>query len=72
MDTNLETELTPKRRSIRCPNCSSTNTVKILYGMIDLDDDLQKKLESGKVVLGGCCVGFDDPTRHCNECNFDY
>ena len=35
---------------------TETNTARILYGMPAFDDDLQSKLDSGKVVLGGCLI----------------
>lgn len=72
MDVDLLSELKPKRRTVRCPNCASTNTAKILYGMPDLTDELEEKLEAGKVCLGGCDVFEDSPIRHCNECDKDY
>ncbi|MFT7645136.1 MAG: hypothetical protein ACI9BF_000807 [Candidatus Paceibacteria bacterium] len=61
-----------KRRSVRCPECKSTDTAKIIYGMHDIDDELEKKLKEGKVWLGGCNLTGDDPIRHCNNCKSDY
>jgi hypothetical protein len=33
-----------------------------------MTDDLQKDLDAGRVVLGGCIVSDDDPSRECNGC----
>lgn len=60
------------RRTVRCLYCGSINTVKITYGMVEMDEELIAQLEAGKVILGGCMVGFDDPIRHCNNCEEDY
>ena len=29
---------------------------------------LQKSMEEGKTIIGGCCIGFDDPTWECSKC----
>ncbi len=52
----------------KCPRCGSRNTARILYGMPVYSEDLQKKLDSKKVILGGCCVTEADPKYHCNDC----
>jgi hypothetical protein len=36
------------------------------------NDELQKQLDAKQVVLGGCCITGDDPTRHCNQCGFEW
>lgn len=53
---------------LHCPNCDSTNVARVLYGMPDLTDWLEKRLESGSIVLGGCSVTGDDADRFCNDC----
>ncbi len=59
-------------RTIVCPNCDSTNTCRILYGMPDHTPELEQKLEAGKVHLGGCVIEEDNPNRHCNDCELDF
>ena len=58
--------------TIRCPNCESTNTCRIMYGMPAYTDKLDRDLKAGRVHLGGCIIGFDDPNRHCNDCETDF
>ena len=58
----------PGRQSLRkCPECGSKNVKKIAYGLpapgYDWPDD---------VVMGGCCVSENDPTRHCGECGHEW
>lgn len=78
---NLDFIVRNKRAQIKCPYCGSKNTARILYGMPAFSDELQEKLDAGKVVLGGCCISgirvdgkmLDlDPARHCNDCKKDF
>ena len=57
---------------VKCPNCESDNTCRIVYGMVDYDEAMERREAAGKVYLGGCCVEFDDEgrqlDRYCNAC----
>lgn len=57
---------------IYCPNCSSANTCRIMYGMPEYTGKLERDLEAGKIHLGGCVITNVDPNRHCNECEVDF
>ena len=57
---------------ITCPKCNSTNTCRIVYGLMDFTLELEQKLEAGKIYLGGCEITEDDPNRHCNDCGLDF
>ena len=66
-----------KRAQIKCPYCSSKNTARILYGYPAYSEELQKKLDNGKIAIGGCCISGapvdggmirTDPSRVCNNC----
>ena len=37
-----------------CPKCNSTNVAKYLWGLRLLDDQLERDIEEGRVILGGC------------------
>lgn len=52
----------------QCPKCHSKNVAKIEYGYIRIDDDVEKLLKSGKIVLGGCVITGNDPKWQCNDC----
>jgi len=52
----------------QCPKCHSKNVAKIVYGYIRIDDDVEKLLKSGKIVLGGCVITGNDPKWQCNDC----
>jgi len=51
---------------IRCPNCGSSNIAKIIWGLPDFTEELQKRIDAGEVVLGGCIPGRGD--YECNVC----
>jgi hypothetical protein len=52
-----------------CPSCGSKNIAKILYGKPCFDEELEKKLASKKIKLGGCIITGNDPKYLCNECD---
>ena len=57
---------------VRCPECSSTNTARIVYGLLEPNDQLEEDIKNNKVHPGGCVISFDDPNRHCNNCEFEF
>ena len=70
-----------KKAQIKCPHCGSKNTARYFYGYPLYDEIMQKKLEDGKWVLGGCCIRSVEihgqqvdtmPGRKCNACRKDF
>ena len=66
---------------IKCPHCGSINTARYIYGNPVFSEEMEKMLETGKWVLGGCCInrvemdGQDvdmDPAWKCNDCGRDF
>ncbi|WP_164518391.1 hypothetical protein [Bifidobacterium castoris] len=45
-----------------------------MYGMSVFDAELRRKLDEGKVALGGCEIEFDRPmpSHHCNDCGKEF
>ena len=37
-----------------------------------MDDKLEAEANAGRVHFGGCVISFDDPNRHCNDCETDF
>ena len=60
-----------KRKPRKCPQCESSRIVVVLYGMPEFSPELDKSLKEGKIELGGCCIGNDDPQWKCAECDAD-
>lgn len=78
---NLTFIVRNKKAQIKCPHCGSTDTARYLYGYPAFNEEMQKKLDEGKMVLGGCCIDVvhvNDqrvtimPTRRCNKCKKDF
>jgi len=59
-------------QQIVCPKCDSSNVAKILYGFPAWSDELEEKLGSGVIALGGCIVSSDNPVFKCNECKHSW
>jgi rubrerythrin len=51
-----------------CPMCGSERVAEIPYGLPDFSEELERALDAGEVVLGGCVVTGDDPSWRCVEC----
>lgn len=58
------------RRSLRCPRCGSTDTARIVYGYPG--PEMLAAAERGEIVLGGCSITGDDPTRQCRACDHEF
>lgn len=63
-----------KRRyePVVCFNCGSKDIARYSYGMPILNEELKQKLESGEIILGGCCVMPNSPRYHCKKCGKDF
>jgi rubredoxin len=59
------------RKPRKCPNCGDSPVAYILYGMPAYDEKMQKELDAGRLALGGCCIGMDDPAWKCSGCGLE-
>ena len=55
-----------------CPKCGGTDMAIILYGLPSEELLHSKKVKEKKIILGGCCVGEDNPKQECNDCGWRY
>lgn len=66
----------PKRQHwhpSRCPGCgASFRVAEILYGLPAFDDELNRNLQAGSVVQGGCCVSDNMPRWRCGICEHEW
>ena len=56
------------RRPKGCTTCGFSPVGEILWGMPDMDSKLQKSIEDGRIIIGGCCLSLDDPSWECSKC----
>ena len=52
----------------RCTACKSLRIAVILYGSPAMDSEMEREINEGLLVLGGCCIGLDDPAWQCRTC----
>jgi hypothetical protein len=57
-----------KRKPKKCPTCSSSRVAKIIYGMPVFSAKLERELDAGRIILGGCCISDDNPDWQCIDC----
>ena len=60
---------------VRCPECSSTNTIRIVHGLPEIRGKYEEDIKNGKIYWGGeagCLIPRDDPNRYCNNCEFNF
>ncbi len=57
-----------ERKPRRCPQCGHYPVASILYGMPAYDDELKRKIEEGRIAIGGCIESPDFPTWVCSKC----
>lgn len=78
---NLDYVVHNSKAQIKCPRCGSKNTARIIYGYPLFSEKMQKVLDEGKWVLGGCIirsVKIDGKPvtamagRRCNDCGKDF
>jgi hypothetical protein len=56
----------------RCPSCGGRDVAEILYGLPAVDEDLNRSLRAGHVVLGGCGVSEQMPQWRCGKCAHEW
>jgi len=56
------------RKARKCPACKSSRIANILYGMLAFSPKLEKELDAGRIMTGGCCISDDDPEWRCYDC----
>ena len=57
------------RKPRKCPKCGHAPVGEILWGMPHMDPKLEELINAGKVIIGGCCLGGDDPNWECSKCH---
>ena len=60
------------RKPRKCPFCGSKIIATYMYGMPVYSEQLMKKIEEGKTILGGCCISDNDPVYSCFACRTDF
>ncbi len=59
-------------KKIKCPYCGSEHIAEYLRGLPVFDEELQKAVENGEVIIAGCLVYPGDPDYRCRDCHKDF
>ena len=64
----------PESGPAKCPQCGRRKGAQISYGYPSPDawPEIEKLTKEGKMVLGGCCVGDEDPQYRCTSCGHEW
>ena len=57
-------------RKYICPACGEKTGVNIVYGYPTIEARDARDRE--EIILGGCCVGDNDPERRCLKCGHEW
>ncbi len=57
---------------MKCSKCDSTKIARILYGLSDFNEKLEKQIDHGAITLGGCCVTGNNPKYECLSCGMKF
>lgn len=57
---------------MECPKCGNNNIAKILYGLPAFDEKMERDLQDGHIVLGGCEEDESNHHWHCNACKTEF
>jgi hypothetical protein len=55
-----------RTRRRRCPRCGQLGALPVVYGLPD--GGAMDLAAEGKLILGGCVLGTDDPDLLCQAC----
>ena len=61
-----------RRPRLACPRCGSHAIARILYGMPADSEELERDLDAGRIVLGGCMVWDGRPDHACTACDLRF
>lgn len=61
-----------KKQKPICPYCGSEHIGEYLYGLPIISASLEKKVNEGKIILGGCIITEDSPKYWCYDCEKDF
>ncbi len=58
--------------TVKCPKCGNGKASKLLRGMPDFTEELQKEIETGKIRLAGCVMDDKRTRYYCGFCRNEF
>ncbi|NLV66197.1 MAG: hypothetical protein GXY14_00845 [Spirochaetes bacterium] len=73
MEKKLEKEIIRvAKKPGKCPVCGSVRIANYIYGIPEFTTELDRHVDDGRFILGGCCITDDDPLYRCTGCKTDF
>ena len=54
--------------TIICPHCGSNRVARVLYGISEIDENLQDLIDKEEILLGGCMILSNSFNYYCINC----
>ena len=54
--------------TIICPHCGSNKVARVLYGISEIDENLQDLIDKEEILLGGCMILPNSFNYYCINC----
>lgn len=54
--------------TIICPHCGSNRVARVLYGISEIDENLQDLIDKEEILLGGCMILPNSFNYYCINC----
>ena len=65
-------ELRVIQKPNECLHCGFEPVSHLLYGVHEIDEKMQRDIDSRRILLGGCSILKDSPKWFCSNCQTEY
>ena len=58
--------------NLRCPKCASTDVAEIIYGPVEMTDELLQLVQAKKVLIRNEPAPKNPPQYYCYYCGYEW
>ena len=58
--------------NLRCPKCASTDVAEIIYGPVEMTDELLQLVQAKKVLIRNQPAPENPPQYYCYYCGYEW
>ncbi|MFZ9010627.1 MAG: hypothetical protein ACYTBY_11900 [Planctomycetota bacterium] len=58
--------------NLRCPKCASTDVAEIIYGPVEMTDELLQLVQAKKVLIRNEPAPENPPQYYCYYCGYEW
>ena len=59
-------------QNLRCPKCASTDVAEIIYGPVEMTDELLQLVQAKKVLIRNEPAPENPPQYYCYYCGYEW